>query len=521
MNGGFGLRAPGFLVCAAALFVVASACASIGCKGRTASDATIVAAIPAAPLTLDPRLASDAEGDKISSLICDGLVVHDEHLDVVPGLAEKIEKLSDVSYRFHLRPGLLFHDGNPLVADDVVYTFKSIVDGKIASPHKGSYEWIESIVAESPLVVRIDLKEPYGPFMSRLTRGIVSRAAAEKLGELFGRAPVCAGPYKLVRLAPDSSVELSANPDYYGDKPKTKGLAFRVVKDDNVRVLRLIKGDVDLVQNAIPPMLLDKLMESRALKMSAETGIVMAYIGMNLSDPALSIPKVREAIALAIDRNAVISHRWKGLAVKANSILSPDNWAYAEGLGQYEHDPKKAKELLDEAGYPDPDGEGPRNRFKLTFKTSTVRERVDIARMLAGQLKAVGIDVRVAPYEWATFFRDVRRGNFQIYTLSWVGISEPDTLYEVFHSAQLPPSGLNRGRYKNEEVDRLVTEGRFTVDEEKRREAYGRAQKILFDELPFIPLWYEKNVIVYREGLSNVKPRPDASYRAFMKIEKR
>ncbi len=132
----------------------------------------------------------------------------------------------------------------------------------------------------------------------------------------------------------------------------------------------------------------------------------------------------------------------------------------------------------------------------------------------------VGIDARVAPYEWATFFRDVRRGNFQTYTLSWVGVTEPDIFYEIGHSSQFPPKGLNRGRYRNDEVDRLVTEGRFTVEEKKRREIYGKVQRILFDELPFIPLWYEDNVILYRKGLSNVKPRPDASYRAFEDMEK-
>ncbi len=513
-----GIRLRFFLV--APLFA-AVALFSTGCRKAAPSDATLVAAIPASPLTLDPRLASDAEGDKISSIICDGLVARTGRLELAPALAERVERLSELSWRFHLREGVLFHDGSPLTAADVVYTYESIRGGKIASPHKGAYEWIKEVVAEDPLTVRFDLASPYGPFLSRLTRGIVSKAAAEKAGEAFGRMPVCTGPYRVERFVPESSGELVANDGYFGEKPMTRRLHFRVIKDDNVRVLKLMKGDIDLVQNAVPPMLMGALLKNPELSIESDVGIVMAYMGMNLTDPILKDPKVREAIALTIDRDAIISHRFKGLAVKANSILSPDNWAYAENLPQGEYDPARARALLDEAGYPDPDGEGGKPRFTLTFKTSTVKERVDTARMIAEQLRAVGIAARVAPYEWATFFRDIRRGNFQIYTLSWVGVTEPDIFYEVCHSAQLPPGGLNRGRYANARIDELVAEGRFTMDEERRRELYGEVQRILLRDLPFIPLWYEKNSIVYRKELTGVAPRPDASYRAFVEIGKR
>lgn len=505
----------------AAAVVAVLGCASCRGAGVRSAEGTLNVAIPAMPLTLDPRLASDAEGDKIASLLCDGLMIKNERLELVPNLAEEVEKLSETSYRFHLREGIRFHDGTPLTADDVVFTFRSIIDGKIASPFKGSYEWIREIIAESPREVRIDLKEPYGPFLTRLTLGIVSKAAAEKLGDGFGRAPVCAGPYAFVQMTSDAFVELKANADYFGDGPKMKRLVFHVVKDDNVRVLKLIKGDIDLVQNAVPPLLLEGLKKNPQLAVVDDVGIVMGYLGMNLTDPILADPRVRRAIAFAIDRDAIIAHRWRGLAVKANSVLSPGNWAYDDDLPQIPYDPAKAAALLDEAGYPDPDGAGKKPRFKLLFKTSTVKERVDIARMIAEQLKAVGIDARVVPYEWATFFRDVRRGNFQLYSLSWVGITEPDIFYEVFHSSQLPPAGLNRGRYRNPEVDELVAAGRVTMDDGKRREIYAKVQRILLDDLPIVPLWYEKNVAVYRKGLEGVVVYPDASYRAFMGIEKR
>ena len=133
----------------------------------------------------------------------------------------------------------------------------------------------------------------------------------------------------------------------------------------------------------------------------------------------------------------------------------------------------------------------------------------------------MGIGVRVEPYEWGTFFKDVRRGNFQAYTLSWVGVTDPDIFYDVCHSSQFPPHGLNRGRYRNSQVDRLVEEGRVTMDRNKRRVVYNKVQKILLEDLPYIPLWYEKNVVVYNKDLKGVSLWPNASYRTFVDIEKR
>ena len=157
----------------------------------------------------------------------------------------------------------------------------------------------------------------------------------------------------------------------------------------------------------------------------------------------------------------------------------------------------------------------------MTLKTSTVKSRIDIARMIAKQLGRVGIDVRVEPYEWGTFYKDVKGGNFQIYTLSWVGLTEPDIFYDICESKQVPPNGLNRGKFSDPKVDRLVTEGRLTLDEAKRKKAYAEVQKILLKKLPYIPLWYEKNIVIFQKNLSGVSLRMDASYRPFVYIEKK
>jgi len=239
---------------------------------------------------------------------------------------------------------------------------------------------------------------------------------------------------------------------------------------------------------------------------------------MNLTNKILKDVRVRRALAYAINRDQIIEHRLGGMATTANSILSPFNWAYDRDLSGYSFDPKKATELLEEAGYKVNSSKKTGPHF--SYKTSTIKERIDIARMIAHQLGEVGVDAKVMPYEWGTFYRDVRRGNFQLYNLSWVGITEPDFLYEVAHSSQVPPAGLNRDRYSNPKVDALVEKGRVTMDEKERKKIYKEVQRILLEDLPFIPLWYEKNVVVYRKSLSGVKLRPDASYLTFVNIEK-
>lgn len=491
------------------------------CSKKSKGAAVLRVSIPAGPVTLDTRIATDLYGITISRLISDGLFKTNDHLEVVLNLAERYEQPTDSSYRFFLRKGVKFHNGMPLTAEDVEYTYRSIIDGKVKSAFKGGFDRVKEIVVESPDTIRIELKEPYAPFLTLLNIGIVPKKVAEEAGDNFSTSPVGTGPYKFVRFVPDSVLELAANENYFGGVPRIPRLVFDVVKDENVRVMKLIKGDTDLVQNAIPPMLLDKVMETPHLQKKEDTGVTITYMGFNLTDPIISNADVRRAIAYAIDRDAIISHRFRGLAVKANSILSPGNWAYDKHLKQYEFDPKKAKGLLDSAGYPDPDGDGPGKRFGLIYKTSNNKERIDIAQMIAHQLEAVGIGVRVEPYEWGKFYDDVKKGNFQMYSLSWSLLTEPDMFYDICHSSQWAPDGVNRNRYKNETVDDLVSEGRVSMDRKRRKEAYAKVQEIVLEELPYIPLWYEKNVVVYRDDLRNVTLRPDGAFYTLIGVEKR
>jgi peptide/nickel transport system substrate-binding protein len=238
---------------------------------------------------------------------------------------------------------------------------------------------------------------------------------------------------------------------------------------------------------------------------------------MNLRDPILKDVRVRQALAYAMDRKPLIEYLWRGLARPASSILPPEHWAYNPDVPQYLHDPEKARQLLDEAGYrAASDG----IRFHITMKTSTEESTRLMAAVLQQQLHDVGIALDIRSFEFATFYADVVKGAFQLYSIRWIGGNEdPDIFENVFDTASFAPRRANRGYYSNSRVDALIAAGRSTVDQDKRRADYFELQRIVADELPYINLWYLDNVLVHSKRLKNVKLSPSGNYDFLMTAE--
>lgn len=488
------------------------------CVGGKAPDDRLIIAIESSPTTFDPRLASSAYSQKINRLIYNGLIKFNENFDFEPDLAKEYEQIDDVTFRFKIRDDVYFHNGDKLTLDDIIYTYQTIIDGTVASPDRTTFSFIEELQPLDDNVLVIKLKEPFAPFLTALRKGIVCKKAAVELGEDYGHSPVGTGAYEFVEFKEDAFVLLKRNDRYFGFKPRLPFLEFKILKDDNVRVLQLIKGNVDLIQNAVPPVLLSMLAKRSDLNVQAEPSVVFDYIGMNLEDKILSNLKVRQALVYAINREEIIKYKWEGYATVAHSLLFPEHWAYGSDITQYDYNPKLAKELLDRAGLKKEDGKD--FRFALSYKTSTNKQRLDIANLIARQLEDVGIKVTVTPYEWGTFFRDIKTGNFQIYALSWIGVTEPDIYYSVYHSSELPPSGANRNRYVNKEIDRLTEEGRSTLNNAKRKEIYSKIQTIVSKELPYIPLWYEDVVVVQGNNIKGYKMRADSGFEGVVYVTK-
>ncbi len=468
----------------------------------------IVVGVTSGPNNLDPRIGTDDVSQKIGQLIFTNLMTLDDQLRVVPGLAERLDNPDPVTYVATLRRGVRFHDGRELTAADVVFTFRSFLDPSFVSPRKGAYRTLKTVAARDRYTVVFTLKEPFGSFPVNLVMPVVP----DRSGPSFREHPVGTGPYRFVRYAVDDHVELARFDGYYDGPVRNDGLVLKVVPDDIMRGLELRKGTIDIVVNDIAPDIVHQLERSPQLQLVESPGTDYQYIGMNLRDPALEDLRVRQAIGYAIDRRAIVEYLRRGLAIPAVGILPPMSWAFDPDVFSFAYDPAKARALLEQAGYPDPDGDGPKPRLRLSLKVSSSEFNRLQSSVIQQNLAAVGIALDVRTYEFATLYADVLKGNFQMFTLQWVGVSDPDMLRRVFHSSQMPPAGFNRGFFADPRVDRLLDAATVSTVDARRRALYADVQKIVAREAPYVSLWYKTNVAVAQRTLAGVRLPPAADF---------
>ncbi|MBF8299759.1 MAG: appA 1 [Acidobacteria bacterium] len=507
---GFGLWALGFVAGCAAL-------AAAGCaRTEATADADFVTVIiRASPTNFDPRVGTDEQSQRVHQLVYSQLMTIDAELRVAPGLAARLDNPDPLTYIAHLRSGVTFHDGHELTAKDVVYTFGSFLDPEFVSARKGAYRTLESVTALDDYRVEFKLKEPFGSFPIQLVMQVVPDAAGESLGSF----PIGTGPYRFVRYVVDEQVELSAFEGYWDGLPQNAGIVLRIIPDDTMRGLELRKGSADLTVNDVSPDIAYQLQKD-GLAITQGEGVDYTYIGLNMRDPVLKDKRVRHAIGYAVDRQAIVDHLRRGLARPAVGVLSPVAWAFEPGVHQFTYELAKAKRLLDEAGYRDPDGDGPLPRLRLSLKTSTDEFYRLQATVIQENLRLAGIDVDVRSYEFATFYADVLSGNVQMYTLQWVGVTDPDMLRRVFHSEQVPPIGFNRIYYRNTEVDRLIDLATRAPTDEDRRRYYSEVQKAVAEDAPYISLWYKTNIAVTRPNISGLRLSAQADFLALKDVKK-
>lgn len=460
---------------------------------------TIVVAIEGNPTSLDPRTSADAYSTQILSLVFPGLFYINQNFKPEPLIVDFYKQISPTIYYFSIKRDFYFSNGKPLTARDVEYTLKTIKDPALKSPYLETIKRIKNIEIVDSYSFRFELFEAYAPLLTALNIGIVSEPGNNNKS-LYG-----AGPYKIVSVQPGDRIELVINPFYRQKKPSIKRITFRIIPDDVTRIMSLEKGEVHLIQNPIPPDDLSFLKQNPGLQISIQPGSSYSYMGFNLTDPILSNKLVRKSIAHSIPREEIINCLLGGFAIPSTGLFPPSHWAYEKDVENYPYNPELAKRLLDQAGYPDPDGDGPLPRFRLSYKTSQNKQRIWIAQSIAYYLKKVGIEVEIRSYEWGTLFADIQSGNFQIYTLSWVGLTDPDIYYTIFHSQSVPPNGANRGRYNNPQVDKLTELARISSDERTRKALYSQVQKIVADELPYISLWHQADIWVSDRKLKNFK----------------
>lgn len=493
----------------AALALVVAACTP---RTRRTPDDTLVFVLEQQVRELDPRYLFLNYETKISRLVAPALVSVDQaSLEPRLELAERIDRVDPLTWDVTVRAGPRFPDGTPIGARDVVYTFMStLADPKSQAYHSFS-ERLVSVERLDERRARFHLREPLATFVTDLEYGIVSAAVAEAGGGRFaGGSVIGAGPYQVAEMHPNEVI-LVRNPGYDGPPPPLARLVFRTILDTNARLLVLVGGSADLALNAVRPDLLPRVEDKPRLRVETGPSALLTYLLLNNDDPVLSDVRVRQAIAYAIDRPAIVRGRLGGKARLATGLLPPGHWAYRADVTTYDHDRARARALLDEAGHPaGPDGV----RFALLYKTSTDLTRIAIARLVAQDLAEVGIAVEVRSFDVATVFADLKRGNYQMSSWQTGSVAEPDMYMPYFHSSRIPspenPDVQNRSHYRSVEADRLMEAGRHELDRERRRAIYGELQALLAHDLPVVPLWHEDNVAVMNRDLHGFEVLPNA-----------
>jgi ABC-type transport system substrate-binding protein len=481
----------------------------LSCASTRPDAHTFVMIIESSPSNLDPRVGTDAQSERIDKLLFDSLLRRDEHFNLEPALATSWEIPDPLTYVFHLRSSVRFHNGALLTARDVKWTFDSIMSGKLVSPKTGTYDKVASIETPDESTVIFHLKEPYSPLLWNLADGAIGIVPYGAGAEMKDH-PIGSGPFRFVSQATDNFVVIERNPDYWGTPPRLERVRFAVIPDPTTRALELRKGSADAAANAFSADTVVALEHDRDLRVEITPGTIYAYLAFNLRDPILKDVRVRQAIAYALNREEIIHYLWRDQAQLAASILPPQSWAYDADVPGYSFDPARANQILDAAGYRrGPDGV----RFHLTMKTSTEESTRLMAAVFQQQLRRAGIALDIRSFEFATFYSDVTKGAFQLHSLRWIGGNEdPDIFEAVFDSRSTPPRRYNRTYYSNPRVDELIAAGRRELDQSKRKAIYAELQRILATDLPYVNLWFYDNVLVTSGRVRNAHLDPPGSY---------
>lgn len=496
-------------ICKTAFALTFIPVALTGCSGQKPQPNTVTMLIESSPTSLDLRVGIDAQSEHIGSLIFDSLVRKDEHFNLRPWLATRWETPDALTYIFHLHPDVHFHDGKLLTAQDVKWTIDSMRNGTVLTAKSSAFARVDRVDAPDPATVIVHLKKPDAALLWNLSDGALGIVPAGS-GRDFAQHPIGTGPFEFVSQEPDAYVVLQRNEHCWQTAPSIERVRFSVVPDAITRALELEKGSADVCINCVTADMTASLAKRSNLLVESAPGTSLNYISFNTQDKILRDARVRQAIAFAINRPLIIHSLWRDRARLAASLLPDQHWAWTDKVAQYSYDPLRANSLLDQAGWKrDKNG----IRFGLVMKTSTDETARLLALILQQQLREIGIALEVRSFEFATFYSDVSKGAFQMYTLRWLGGNEdPDIFRYSYATESFPPRGANRGRYSNSELDALIAEAAASSDQELRRRDYARIQEIVAEQLPSISLWYLDSVMVHSRRLRNVELSSSANF---------
>ena len=503
------------LLLAASLFLLPR------CSPRVPPDPeTLVYHLPSEPDTLNPLTATDAYASRINGFLYDTLIERDnETLEFKPKMAKSWEISDDkLTYTFHLRDDIKWHDGKPVTADDVVYSYEQIMSDKVDAPHlRVYYQDISKVEKIDDYTVRFTYAIPYFRALEFVGGIPIIPKHIFDDGQDFNshpasRKPVGNGPYKFVEWKTGKHVLLERNPDYYDKKkfPEIKKIRFKVIPDDTVALQVLKKGQLDL--SSLRPI--QWVRQTNSEKFNEEfvkhkyylPGY--RYIGWNLRLPFFSDKKVRQALSHLVNRDAIVDKLEYGLG----KITTGPFWVFGEennpDIKPIPYDPQTAKKLLDEAGWIDRDGDGIREKdgqkFSFTFLIPAGADfYTRLATIMKKDFEAAGLDMNIRTMEWAAFVQHLNSRQFDAVSLAWSGSFDEDP-YQIWHSSQAA-KGSNFIGFENKEADRIMEEARQVFDKEERVKMYRRFHEIIHEEQPYTFLYTGPALVVRDKRFKNVK----------------
>lgn len=387
-----------------------------------------------------------------------------------PLLAESVEMLDDCTYKFHLRKGVKFHNGEEMTAEDVVFSLMRASNPETSVFAKSHAAWIDRDGFEilDPYTVIVRSKEPTGGLLASLKcpyADILCKKAVEEAGKDYFRKPVGTGAFRLVNWIKGERAELEAFPEYWGEKPYAKKITFVVLPDDSTRIIALETGKVDMIY-AVPPSDYERLKDQKDIKVVKAPGLVLLHLSMNTQAPKLKDPRVRLAIEYAIDKNVYNQVVYGGNAVAPRGPLPDASLYLPENAAPWPYDPEKAKQLLKEAGV---------GELELNLWVMNASDRINGATVLQNMLAQVGIKLNVTVYENAVINDKVRKGTHELYLCTWGMQNSRDA--GIYWQAQFTKSSIgatNSAWLSDDQVDQWVNEANHTIDESKRNALFAK-----------------------------------------------
>lgn len=465
------------------------------------SSGNLIAAIAGEPDQLDPQKTTAYFSFEVLENVFDTLVEPDENLEMKPAVAQSWTVSPDqLTWTFRLRQGVTWHDGSPFTADDVVYSYRRIIDQQLANVDK--FSAVTDVTATDPATVRITVKQPTPNLLTNLGgfkgMAIVQRKNVES-GQIATH-PVGTGPFSFVSQKSGDSITLKANPTYWAGAPKVSGVTFRFISQPSTALSALQAGEIDWT-DSIPAQRVAQLKGDDSLRLAVTASNDYWYLALNEAKAPWNDVRVRQAIAYAIDRDAIVHATSYGTAV-ANQLAIPEGNPWYTPYDTYSRDIDKAKGLLREAGAT------PKDLDMLV--TTEYPETVTAAQIIADNLAPLGITVNIRTVDFATWLDEQNSGHFDMLMMGWLGNIDPDDFYYAQHHTK---GTSNAQKFSNREVDRLLDAGRVETDRNARADDYAKAATRIADEVSYIYLYNPSVIQAWTTQLSGYEARRDGAIR--------